>query len=154
MKALADVNRVKFRNIIKIKPERLEGIERAEKNVYYRLSISDNIPYYIVDITKRMLYLLPAALSILHYLVPESKTDEKFFKHTKYGINIPEGLMAALKLERKIFGISRDELDKLCSKNSIKGDEYFVDKKKFDNEAFDLMEALDEIKGRMRTFES
>lgn len=150
MKALADVNRVKFRNIIKIKPEKLESIVRTKKNWYCQYIISDNIPYYIVDITKRMFYLLPAALSILHYLVPESKTDEKFFKHTKYGINIPEGYMAALKLERKIFGISRDGLFNLCSTDSVKGDNYFIDKKKIDNRAFDLMEALDEIKEKMQ----
>lgn len=146
IKALASVNRVKFRNIIKMKPERLSSIMRTKKHFYNAYNTSYSSRYYTVDISKPKLYILPTIISIVQYLVPESKTDTNFFdpRNMDYKINIPAELENILKLENRIFGISRDDLFNLCDTDLISGNEYYIDKDKISGGSFDLMKVLQE----------
>lgn len=146
IKALASVNRVKFRNIIKMKPEKMDSIRRTKKHFYNAYSTSYLSRYYTVDISKPKLYILPTIISIVQYLVPESKTDTNFFdsRNMDYKINISAGLENILKLENRIFGISRDDLFNLCDTDLISGNEYYIDKDKISGGSFDLMKALQE----------
>ena len=150
MKALARSNKLRFRNVVKIEPEKLRSIECSSQNEGYMYYGHYLFPNYVVDTTKKSSYCLPTIISILDYLIPGSGKDADFFKDVACKEDIPIDYLPSLNLERMIFRKTKDSLFKLRIADQVTINIIHISKTELERRSCNLIEALDEVKSKMK----
>ena len=110
MKALARSNKLRFRNVVKIEPEKLRSIECSSQNEGYEYKDFLLLPNYIIDTNDKRYYCLPTVVSILDYLIPGSGKDADFFKDVACKVDMPGDYLSSLNFEREIYGMEFEDI--------------------------------------------